>query len=121
MAKPKASLERAQAAFRPEDYSYMVEWSEEDEAFISRVAEFPSLAAHGNTQERSLREIRNAVQLVLEDLVDQGEDIPEPLGKRKYSGKLNVRLSKELHRRLARESSAQGVSLNHWITMKLAR
>ena len=38
-----------------------------------------------------------------------------------YSGKLNLRLSKDLHRRLALESSAQGVSLNNWITTKLAR
>jgi predicted HicB family RNase H-like nuclease len=30
-------------------------------------------------------------------------------------------MSKDLHRRLALESATQGVSLNNWITTKLAR
>ena len=38
-----------------------------------------------------------------------------------YSGRLNVRMSKDLHRRLALESATQGVSLNNWITTKLSR
>lgn len=106
---------------RAEQYSYNVAWSDEDEAFIGRVVEFPSLAAHGNTQEKALGEIRTVVQYVLEDLAADHEPIPEPLGKRRYSGKLNLRMSKELHRRLALESSTQGVSLNTLINSKLAR
>lgn len=103
------------------EYSYTVTWSEEDGVFIGRVAEFPSLAAHGRTQEKALAEIRTVVEYVLDDLRESGEPIPEPLGKRTYSGRLNLRLSKDLHRRLALESSAQGVSLNSWINTKLAR
>ena len=61
------------------------------------------------------------VDYVLEDLVSEKEPIPEPLGKRQYSGKLNLRMSKELHRCLAAESSTQGVSLNALINSKLAR
>lgn len=106
---------------RAEEYSYTVMWSEEDDAFIGRVAEFPSLAAHGSTQEKALREIRTVVEYVIDDLAAENEPIPEPLGKRHYSGKLNLRLSRELHRRLALESSTQGVSLNTLINTKLAR
>ena len=36
-----------------EQYLYSVGWSEKDEAFVARVAEFPSLAAHGETSGRS--------------------------------------------------------------------
>lgn len=103
------------------EYSYSVAWSDEDDAFIGRVVEFPSLAAHSSTQEKALREIRTVVELVLEDLAADNEPIPEPLGRRRYSGKLNLRMPKDLHRRLALESSAQGVSLNNWINTKLAR
>lgn len=103
------------------EYSYSVTWSEEDGVFLGRVTEFPSLAAHGKTQEKALAEIRTVVEFVLEDLNESGEPIPEPFGKRSYSGKLNVRLSKDLHRRLALESTVQGVSLNNWINTKLAR
>ena len=106
---------------RAEDYSYTVAWSDEDDAFVARVTEFPSLAAHGKSQEKALRELRGVVGYVLEDLAESREPIPEPLARRNYSGKLNLRMSKELHRRLALESTTQGVSLNALINTKLAR
>lgn len=43
------------------DYSYTVGWSTEDQVFVARVAEFPSLAAHGETAEEALQEIRFVV------------------------------------------------------------
>jgi predicted HicB family RNase H-like nuclease len=97
-----------------------VVWSEEDHAFIGRVLEFPSLAAHGSTQAKALSEIRSVVQHAFEDLQDSGEAVPEPLNKRRYSGTLNVRLPKYLHRQLAIEAAEQGVSLNQLISTKLA-
>jgi predicted HicB family RNase H-like nuclease len=102
------------------DYLYSVVWSEEDEAFIGRVLEFPSLVAHGSTQAKALSEIRSVVQFAFEDLRDSGEEVPEPLNKRPYSGKLNVRLPKYLHRQLAIEAAEEGVSLNQLISTKLA-
>jgi predicted HicB family RNase H-like nuclease len=102
------------------DYLYSVVWSEEDEAFIGRVLEFPSLAAHGSTQAKALSEIRSVVQHAFEDLQDGGEQVPEPLNRRPYSGKLNVRLPKYLHRQLAIEAAEEGVSLNQLISTKLA-
>ncbi len=107
-------------AFRREDFSYSVMWSEADQVFVGRVMEFPSLAAHGSTQEKALKEIRVVVGYVLEDMTENDETIPVPLGKRKYSGNLNLRMSTELHRRLALESEQQGVSLNALINLKLA-
>ncbi len=40
-----------------EKYTYRIEWSEEDNTHISRCLEFPSLAAHGDTAEKALKEI----------------------------------------------------------------
>ena len=107
-------------SYKAEDYHYSVAWSEEDEAFIGRVSEFSSLAAHGETLEKALREIRTAVEGVLEDLEEAGESVPMPFSKRKYSGRLNVRMPEHLHRQLAIESEQEGVSLNQWINTKLA-
>lgn len=106
--------------YRPEDYQYSVGWSEEDRLYIGRVAEFPSLAAHGNSQAQALEEINQVVRFVLEDLIEEGEAIPEPFSKRSYSGKLNVRMPEAMHRRLAIEAAEQHVSLNQWINTKLA-
>ena len=109
MSKDKAVVGSAQ--YKAEEYSFSVVWSEDDQAFIGRVDEFPSLAAHGSTQEKALRETRNVVQFVLEDLAATGEAVPAPLSKRQFSGKLNVRMPKTLHRRLAAESEREGVPL----------
>ena len=121
MARNKVNAAAQQSEqYETRDYIYSVVWSEEDEAFIGRVLEFPSLAAHGNTQAKALSEIRSVVQHAFEDLKESGEDVPEPLNKRRYSGKLNVRLPKYLHRQLAIEAAEEGVSLNQLISTKLA-
>lgn len=120
MSLNKTNKAVATPKHKAEDYLYSVVWSPEDEAFIGRVLEFPSLAAHGDTQEEALREIRAVVEYALEDLEESGEAIPPPLSKRSYSGTLNLRMPKQLHRQLAIEAEQQGVSLNQWIVSKLA-
>lgn len=121
MARNKVNAAAQQSAqYNTRDYIYSVVWSEEDDTFIGRVIEFPSLAAHGSTQAKALSEIRSVVQHAFEDLKERGEDIPEPLNKRRYSGKLNVRLPKYLHRQLVIEAAEEGVSLNQLISTKLA-
>ena len=47
------------------------------------------------------------------------EDGVEP--RRPFSGKLNLRLGSDLHRQVAVESAANGISINEWITRTLAK
>lgn len=100
-------------------YWYIVEWEEEDQVFVARVAEFPSLSAHGNTQEQAMAELQGVVAFVLKDLEEQNEPIPKPLSTRQYSGKFQVRVPKELHRRLVTEAIEEGISLNQLALLKL--
>ena len=58
-------------------YTYTIRWSEEDRAFICTVQEFPSLAAHGNSQINALMELSSVVRTVLHGL-GPDEDAPEP-------------------------------------------
>jgi predicted HicB family RNase H-like nuclease len=104
-----------------EDYAYSVMWSDADQAYIGRVAEFESLAAHGASPIAALQEIVEVVRYVLEDLAESGEDIPPPLSKRHFSGNLRLRMPEQLHRALALEAAQQHVSLNQWINLKLSR
>ena len=101
-------------------YTYRVIWSEEDDAFIGLVAEFPSLSWVADTQEDAFAGIRSTVTAVLKDLQELGEPVPEPFSKRSYSGKFQVRIPPELHRRLAAEAAAQNVSLNRLVANRLA-
>lgn len=110
---------RLKVSFSADYYCYTVAWSEDDRAYLARVAEFPSLAAHGDTQETSLRQIRFVVSAVLRDLKKSGEPIPKPFGRTKFSGRLNLRMPGYLHRQLAVEAAQQGISLNQLINLKL--
>ncbi len=105
---------------KADEYNFSVVWSDEDEVFIGRAIEFPSLAAHGNTLEDALREIKELVSNVIEDLRDNAEFVPEPISKKNFSGKLNLRMPSHLHRQLTIEAEREGISLNQWINLKLA-
>ena len=105
---------------RPDRYTYREEWSEEDDAYVARCLEFPSLSANGASPEAALAELRGVVAVVVEDLMANGETIPEPLGSRAYSGKLVLRLPKEMHREAAIRAAEEGVSLNQYLLARLA-
>lgn len=117
----KKSVKKAKKENLPktEQYLFSVGWSDEDEAFIARVAEFPSLAAHGDTQEEALREIKGLVEFVIKELEESKEPIPEPFGKRTFSGRLVLRMPEYLHRQLVMEATQQGISLNQLLNLKL--
>jgi predicted HicB family RNase H-like nuclease len=102
-------------------YTYREEWSEEDDAYIARCLEFPSLATHGPSPELALTELRAVVASVVEDLSRSDESIPEPLGSRAYSGKLVLRLPKTVHRDAAIRAAEEGVSLNQFLLSRLGR
>jgi predicted HicB family RNase H-like nuclease len=69
----------------------------------------------------ALRGIRNLVAECIQDLKDRGEDIPEPISCRKYSGKFMVRVPPDVHRDLALKAAESGVSLNRLASSKLSR
>ena len=55
-------------------------------------AEFPGLSWLDATPEKALRGIRKVVAQVVEDLRAHGEAVPEPISRRRYSGKFMVRV-----------------------------
>ena len=54
------------------------------------------------------------------DMAEQGEQIPEPLSERRYSGKFNLRVGESLHRELAIHAAEEGMSLNQYLLRKLS-
>lgn len=104
----------------PKDkYTYRVTWSEEDQEYIGLCVEFPSLSWLAETQEEALKGIRDTVANVISDMIDNKEEVPEPIACKHYSGKLMVRVTPDLHRKLALIAAENGVSLNRLINSKL--
>lgn len=100
-------------------YSYSIEFDGDDNIYIARCAEHPSLMAHGKTQEEALKEIKVAVLGALEWLHEDGKEIPEPFSLHKFSGEFRVRMPPEKHRKIAIEANLQGISMNQLIVNKL--
>ena len=103
-----------------EHYTYRVTWSDEDREFVGLCAEFPSLSYLDENRYVALEGITGLVKDIVADMEANGESIPEPIAEKKYTGKFMVRITPELHRMLAIEAAEQNVSLNRYISHKLA-
>ena len=82
-------------------YTYRVTWSEEDQEYVGLCAEFASLSWLARTPEAALKGIRKVVADVVQDMREHGEEPPEPIASKRYSGKFMVRVPPEVHRDLA--------------------
>ena len=102
-------------------YTYRVTWSEEDGEYIGLCLEFPSLSWLARSPEAALKGIRAVIAETIADLASSGEEVPEPLATRQYSGRFIVRVPPELHRFLVMEAAEAGVSLNRLISARLGR
>jgi predicted RNase H-like HicB family nuclease/DNA-binding Xre family transcriptional regulator len=58
-------------------YSMRVFWSDEDGVFIAVSPEFHGLSAFGRTYEDAVRELRTAIELAAQAMIDDGETLPQ--------------------------------------------
>jgi len=100
-------------------YTYRVRWSTEDQAYIGTVAEMPSMSWIATDQTEAFLNIHNLCVEAVTDMIENGENPPEALADREYSGKFIVRIPPETHRRLVIEAAEQNVSLNRLAASRL--
>ncbi len=58
------------------NYSYIVNYSAEDEAYLAKCIEL-AIMAHGDSQEEAIQEIKEAVRVHLLMLLEDGDEIPQ--------------------------------------------
>ena len=103
-------------------YTYRVTWSEDDQEYVGLCTESPSLMSWlDKTPESALKGIRATFESVIKDMTHSGEEIPQPVACKRYSGKFMVRVPPEIHRNLAIQVSESGVSLNRIVGSNLSR
>jgi antitoxin HicB len=104
----------------PFRYRIVVEWSDEDARFLARVPALPGCVAHGKTEGIAAHEARKAAETILTVLKEDGDEAPPVDTAADYSGQTRLRLPRSLHAQLARDASAEGVSLNSLLLTRLA-
>lgn len=100
-------------------YTFKVEWSEEDGVHIGSCLEFPSLHGHGKNSSLALREIKKVLLHTIAWMKENGENIPEPIGSKKFKGNLTLRVPPAVHRHLVMKSAEEKVSINQYILTKI--
>jgi antitoxin HicB len=91
-----------------------------DGTWFARIVEFPGCMTEGQTQEAALARLAEAMSDWVEVCLEDGDPIPEPF-RNDFSGKFVVRVPKSLHRDVVRQAEREGVSLNQFVAIQLAR
>jgi antitoxin HicB len=92
-----------------------------EEGFLAEAPELPGCFTAGETEQEALEMLREAMAGWLESALVHGDPIPEPTPEPTHNGRILVRMPKTLHRRLAEQAQAEGVSLNQLAVAILAR
>jgi antitoxin HicB len=101
---------------------YTMEVIQEDEGtWFARVTELPGCITEGDSPEEAVKMLRDAMVAWLETAIDDEAPIPEPHAPNAYSGRFVVRVPRSLHQDLVRAAEREGVSLNQYINVTLAR
>lgn len=89
--------------------------------FAARVLEFDGCIATGETKEEAHNNIYEVLEGFIEVMIEEGEEVPEPISDGDFSGNLRVRMPKSLHKNLSQAAKLEGVSLNQYIVHKLSK
>lgn len=93
---------------------------EDDGTYVAVIPDLPGCMAAGDDANDAIERLRRSFDLWTEDVLADGGEVPAPSRIAEYSGKVLVRTSKALHRRLALEAVREGVSMNQLAVSALA-
>ncbi len=105
----------------PFKYRVDIAWSDDDQCYVARVPELPGCVTDGTSIEEAAIHAKEAVTVYLETLDDQKRPHPPALSERKFSGKVPLRISPDLHRDLTARAMTEDLSLNQFIERKLKK
>jgi len=93
---------------------------DDDGTYTAEILEFPGCYAEGETAEEAVKDLEQAAASWIEAAIEQKQEIPEPLDTYGYSGRINLRLPKSIHKQAVRFAQKEGVSLNQYFTGAIA-
>ncbi len=88
--------------------------------YVGYIPELRGCITQGETKAEILEMLEDAKKAWISTALEDGMEIPEPLREEDFSGRFNLRIPKSLHKRLAMQAKAEGVSLNQLAMYLLA-
>ena len=102
-----------------DDYLKIVEWSEEDQCYVGVAPGLIIGGVHGKSQKKVFDELCEAVEEDVQILQKEGRPLPAATANKKYSGKIALRISPQLHKTLVAKAFQDGESVNKLIQHEL--
>jgi predicted HicB family RNase H-like nuclease len=102
-------------------YLKIVEWSDDDQCYVGSAPPLIGQSCHGRTESDVIKQLQVIVEEWVELLLIDGKPLPEGTADRRFSGKFVIRLSPEIHRKVALKAMARGESLNEFVSETLAQ
>ena len=93
-------------------------WDDGMSGWFAWIEELPGCFSQGASPAEAHEQVRSAMTDWLAVALEDGIDIPEPMGE--HSGQYMLRLPRSLHAELARRARIEGVSLNQFTVAALA-
>jgi antitoxin HicB len=88
--------------------------------FFAEIVDLPGCMTQAETIDELMSFINEAKEAWITTAYEMGQEIPVPLDSAEFKGKILLRLSREIHRELAKSAEAQGISLNQYASNLLA-
>lgn len=85
---------------------------EEDGSWTALVPDLPGCAAVGDSPNEALAELPDVIDLWIETAIESGVQVVAPRPAVQASGRVLMRLPRDLHGALIRRAESEGVSLN---------
>jgi len=63
-------------------YETIIYWSDEDKVYVAEIPELPGCMAHGDSYEKALANVKEAMSLWIETAKEFGDPVPQPKGHR---------------------------------------
>ena len=103
-------------------YNYIVQPINDESGyyFYARVLELDGCQSTGETFAEAYENLKEAMKGWIETKLENGFEVPLPVGYENFSGKFIVRIPKSLHYKLSVEAQQEGVSLNQYALYKLS-
>jgi predicted RNase H-like HicB family nuclease len=96
-------------------------YSKEDGGWIAVAPELPGCSAFGKTSERALMELNTAIDLWIETAKSKKWGTPKSVASKDPTGKVLLRLPRELHQDYLSLATKEGISMNQYMLYVLAR
>lgn len=97
------------------NWTYRIEWSDEDNCYIISIAELSGCSTDGETIEQAIFMIKDALKSHISCMLEHSDEIPEPPKQEEYKGKISYRTSPKRHYKIAKRAAIENKSISKLI------